>query len=51
MIKNKKRKNKKENQKETIKRKRKKGIGKTAEIKAKERRKPKVSSSYKAIWM
>ena len=37
-----------ENQKENIKRK--KGIGKKSEIKAKERR-PKVSSSYKAIWM
>ena len=38
-----------ENQKENIKRK--KGIGKKPEIKAKERRRPKVSSSYKAIWM
>ena len=46
-IKNKKRKNKKEKQKEN----RKKGIRKKIEINAKERRRPKISSSYKAIWM
>ena len=46
-IKNKKRKNKKENQKEN----RNKGIRKKIEINAKERRRPKISSSYKAIWM
>ena len=41
----------KENRKQITKRKTKKGIAKTVITKTKKKRKPKISTSYKAIWM